>query len=33
MLKSSGKSDADVMRELAQTVLDWAQLLPRGASS
>lgn len=33
MLKGSGKNDADVIRDLAQTVRDWAQLLPRRASS
>ena len=30
LLKSSGKSDGEVLRELAQTVRTWAEGLPRG---
>jgi hypothetical protein len=33
MLKSSGKTDAEVMRELAQAVRAWADSLPQSESA
>lgn len=33
ILKSSGKTDAEIMRELAQSVRAWAETLPHGASA
>jgi hypothetical protein len=33
VLKSSGKTDAEVIRELAQSVRAWAETLPRTAAS
>lgn len=33
ILKSSGKTDAEIMRELAQSVRAWAETLPHGVSA